>query len=102
MRRLLERLAADRPLVLVVEDIHWAEPPLLELIDQVVALSSGVPILIVCLTRPELLEARPAWSAPQPNRSVLTTRRARCRAGARARASGCGAGDAGRADRAAR
>jgi tetratricopeptide (TPR) repeat protein len=71
VRRLLERLAADRPLLLVVEDIHWAAPPLLELIDQVAALSSGVPILIVCLTRPELLEARPAWSAPQRNRSVL-------------------------------
>jgi tetratricopeptide (TPR) repeat protein len=71
VRRLLERLAADRPLILVVEDIHWAEPPLLDLIDHVAALSSGAPILIVCLTRPELLEARPAWNAPQRNRSVL-------------------------------
>ncbi len=71
LRRLLEQLARDRPLVVAVEDIHWAEPALLDLLDHVVALSSGAPILLVCLTRPELLEERPAWAAPQPNRSVL-------------------------------
>ena len=71
LRRLLERLARDRPLVVAIEDIHWARPALLELLDHLVALSSGSPILLVCLTRPELLETRPAWSAPQPNRSVL-------------------------------
>lgn len=71
MRRLLERLATERPLVVVVEDIHWAEPPLLDVIDHVAALSSGAPILIVCLTRPDLLEARPTWSAPQRNRSLI-------------------------------
>ena len=71
LRRLLEQLARDRPLVVAVEDIHWAEPALLDLLDHVVALSSGAPILLLCLTRPELLEERPAWAAPQPNRSVL-------------------------------
>ena len=45
------------------------QPALLDLLDHVVALSSGSPILLVCLTRPELLEARPAWAAPQRNRS---------------------------------
>ena len=71
LRRLLERLARERPLVVAVEDVHWAEPALLEVIDHVVTLSGGAPILLVCLTRPELLEDRPAWAAPQPNRSVL-------------------------------
>ena len=71
LRRLLERLARDRPLVVAIEDIHWAEPALLELLDHLVALSSGSPILLICLTRPELLETRPGWAAPQPNRSVL-------------------------------
>lgn len=71
LRRLFERLARDRPLVVAIEDIHWAEPALLDLLDHVVALSSGSPILLVCLTRPELLESRAAWAAPQPNRSVL-------------------------------
>ena len=71
LRRLLERLAHDRPLVVALEDIHWAEPVLLDLLDHLVALSSGAPILLVCLTRPELLETRPDWAAPQPNRSLL-------------------------------
>ncbi len=71
LRRLLERLARDRPLVVAVEDIHWAEPVLLDMLDHLVALSSGSPILLLCLTRPELLQERPAWAAPQPNRSVL-------------------------------
>ncbi len=71
LRRLLERAARERPLVVAVEDIHWAQPALLDALDHVVALSSGTPILLVCLTRPELLEQRPAWAAPQPNRSLL-------------------------------
>jgi class 3 adenylate cyclase/tetratricopeptide (TPR) repeat protein len=71
LRRLLERIAADRPLVVAIEDIHWAQAALLDLLDHVVALSSGAPILLVCLTRPELLDSRPAWAAPQPNRTLL-------------------------------
>ncbi|MEY2516379.1 MAG: hypothetical protein QOJ89_3737 [bacterium] len=71
LRRLLERVALERPLVVAVEDIHWAQPALLDLLDHLVALSSGSPILLVCLTRPDLLETRPAWAAPQPNRDVL-------------------------------
>ncbi len=71
LRRLLHRIARERPLVVAVEDIHWAQPALLDLLDHVVALSSGAPILLVCLTRPELLESRPGWAAPQPNRTIL-------------------------------
>jgi tetratricopeptide (TPR) repeat protein len=70
-RRLLERLARERPLVVAIEDIHWAADGLLDLLDHVAALSTGSPIMLVCLTRPELLDERPAWAAPQPNRSVL-------------------------------
>ncbi len=71
LRRLLERVAHERPLVVAIEDIHWAHDALLELLDHVVTLSSGAPILLLCLTRSDLLERRPAWSAPQPRRSVL-------------------------------
>ena len=71
LRRLLERLARERPLVVAVEDIHWAQPALLDALDHVVTLAGRAPILLVCLTRPELLEANPTWTAPQPNRSVL-------------------------------
>ena len=71
VRRLLERVARERSLVVVVEDVHWAEPTLLDLLDYLVAFSSGYPILLVCSARPEFVEIRPAWGAPHPNRSLL-------------------------------
>jgi DNA-binding SARP family transcriptional activator len=71
IRRLLERAARERPLVLAVEDVHWAEPTLLDLLEYLVAFSSEHPILLVCIARPELLETRPAWGVPHPNRSML-------------------------------
>ena len=54
-REALEELAAERPLVLVLDD-QWAEPPLLDLVEEVAATSKDAPILLVCLARPELLE----------------------------------------------
>jgi DNA-binding SARP family transcriptional activator/tetratricopeptide (TPR) repeat protein len=60
-RRLFETLAAERPLVLVFEDLHWAEPTLLDLIDYLGDRSSEA-ILLLGLARPELLEQRPEWS----------------------------------------
>src|SRR3954469_10348416 len=69
-RRLLEEAAREQPLVVAVEDVHWAEPTLLDLLDYLAAFSRGVPLLLVCLARPELLEARPSWAAPQEGRSV--------------------------------
>jgi predicted ATPase len=60
-RKLFERLAKERPLVLVLEDIHWAEPTLLELVEHVVEWTREVPLLLLCLARPELLDERPGW-----------------------------------------
>ena len=71
MRKLFEAVARDGPLVVVVEDAHWADPTLLDLLEYVVAFSSGAPILLVCLARPELLEERPAWAAPQRGSSLV-------------------------------
>ena len=62
-RRLFETVASVRPLVLVVDDIHWAEPTMLDLLEYIVGASSTAPILIVCLARPDLLETRPSWTA---------------------------------------
>ena len=67
VRRLFEALARERPLVVVFEDIHWAEPTLLDLIDHVAEWSRDAPILLLCLARPELLEIRPNWRAGQLN-----------------------------------
>jgi class 3 adenylate cyclase len=71
VRRLLEVLASQRPLVVVLEDVHWAEPPMLDLADAVVERVHG-RVLFLCLARPELLEQRPSWAAGKP-RAVTTT-----------------------------
>ena len=61
VRRLFEALARERPLLLAFEDVHWAEPTLLDLIEQLAERATG-PILAVCIARPELLDQRPAWA----------------------------------------
>jgi DNA-binding SARP family transcriptional activator len=61
-RRLFEALARARPLVLVFDDIHWAEPTLLDLLEHVAAHADRAPILLLCLARPELAEQRPRWT----------------------------------------
>jgi len=61
VRRLFEALARPRPLVVVLEDVHWAEPMLLDLVEHVSRWSRDAPILLLCVARPELLEERPQW-----------------------------------------
>ena len=63
VRRLIEIIGAARPVVLVIDDIHWAEPALLDLLDHVVSVIRDVPLMVVCLARPDFLEARPGWGA---------------------------------------
>jgi DNA-binding SARP family transcriptional activator len=60
VRRLLEAVARERPVLLVLEDVHWAEPTLLDLVEHLGA-QAAAPILVLCLARPELLEGRPDW-----------------------------------------
>ena len=63
-RRLVEHLSEARgPLVLIFEDIHWAEPPLLDLIEYLVVYARDAPLLVICPSRPELLDTRPAWGS---------------------------------------
>ena len=71
-RRLFEALAAARPLVVAVDDIHWAEPTLLDLLEYVLGFSGGAPILLLCLARPDLFDTRPSWAAPRPRASLVT------------------------------
>ena len=60
-REWAEKLAEPQPLVLVFEDIHWAEDALLELVEHMSTWVKNVPILLLCLARPELLDLRPGW-----------------------------------------
>jgi DNA-binding SARP family transcriptional activator len=69
-RRLLETLARDRPLVFVLEDLHWAAPAFLDLVEHVAQLGRG-PILLLALARPELLDARPDWGGGGLNASAI-------------------------------
>src|SRR5207249_822302 len=59
-RKLLEGLAREQPLVVQVEDVHWAEDAFLGLLDHV-ARRGHAPLLVVCTSRPELLGRRPDW-----------------------------------------
>jgi class 3 adenylate cyclase/tetratricopeptide (TPR) repeat protein len=59
--RWAERLADAQPLVLVFEDVHWAEEPLLDLIEHLARSLRNAPTLIVAVARPELLDTRPSW-----------------------------------------
>jgi class 3 adenylate cyclase/tetratricopeptide (TPR) repeat protein len=72
VRRFLEILATDRPLVTVWEDIHWAEPAFLDLVDHVVDWSRDASILVVCTARPELLDVRAAWGGGKSNATTLS------------------------------
>jgi tetratricopeptide (TPR) repeat protein len=60
-REFVDELADVQPLILVFEDIHWAEEPLLELIDHLAQWVRDRALLIICLARPELLDIRPDW-----------------------------------------
>jgi DNA-binding SARP family transcriptional activator len=61
VRRLLEALALERPLILHVDDLQWAQSMLFDLLENVAALSRGAPIMLLCTARPQLLEERPSW-----------------------------------------
>ena len=71
-RGFLESIADDRPLVLVFEDLHWADDGLLDFVDHLVDWATRVPLLVVATTRPELLARRPDWGGGKTNALTLS------------------------------
>ncbi|MBA3412423.1 MAG: AAA family ATPase [Actinobacteria bacterium] len=71
IRKLFEGLARGKHLVVVFDDIHWAEPTFLDLVEHVADWSREAPILLVCLTRPELLDSRPGWAGGKLNATSM-------------------------------
>ena len=71
LQQLLESLALERPLIVHVDDLQWAEPMLLDMLDHITDLSRGAPILLLCTARPELLEDRPGWGGGKLNATTL-------------------------------
>ena len=71
-RRFFEGLAEQHPLTLIFEDTQWADDSLLDFIEYLIDWSGDVPILVLCTTRPEMLEHRPAWGGGKRNATTLS------------------------------
>ncbi|MGH2678593.1 MAG: ATP-binding protein, partial [Actinomycetota bacterium] len=71
IRRLLEIMARSGPLVVVFDDIHWAEPTFLDLIEHIADWTHDAPLLLVCLSRRELLDVRPGWGGGKVNATMI-------------------------------
>src|SRR5207247_7787141 len=71
-RSFLEAVAEERPLVLVFDDLHWADDGLLDFVDQLVEWARSAPILVLCTARPELLERRPGWAGGKANAATIS------------------------------
>jgi predicted ATPase/class 3 adenylate cyclase len=82
VRMLFEALARAGPLVVVVDDVHWAESTFLDLVEHVADFSRDFPILLICIARPELFDTRPGWGASKRNATSILLERlsdAECR-----------------------
>ena len=71
-RLYLEAIASQRPLVIAVEDLHWAQAAMIDFIAHVLEWSTGYPMLILCSARPELLQRHPVWGGGMRN-SVMVS-----------------------------
>jgi class 3 adenylate cyclase/tetratricopeptide (TPR) repeat protein len=71
IRRFLEWVGRDRPFVVILDDLQWAEPTFLDLVEYLAGWSSDVAMLLLCLARLDLLDNRPTWGGGVANASVL-------------------------------
>jgi class 3 adenylate cyclase/tetratricopeptide (TPR) repeat protein len=70
-RRFVEAVAASHPLVLAIEDLHWADPAMLDFLRHLVERPAGLPLLVVATARPELLERHPGWADASPAATTI-------------------------------
>jgi predicted ATPase len=75
VRKLFESLGSERPLVVVFDDIQWAEQTFLDLLEYLADWIRTAPVLLLCLARPELLELRPGWTSAKPNAALVQLER---------------------------
>jgi class 3 adenylate cyclase/tetratricopeptide (TPR) repeat protein len=71
-RRFLEAVASARPLVLALEDLHWADGPMLAFVEHLVEWATDVPLLVLCTARPELYERHPSWGGGKRNSTTIS------------------------------
>jgi class 3 adenylate cyclase/tetratricopeptide (TPR) repeat protein len=72
VQQLAVQLAESRPAAIVFEDIHWAEPPLLDLIEHLATWARESPLMLICLARPEIFDRRPTWGAGRMEATRIT------------------------------
>jgi class 3 adenylate cyclase len=72
IRRFLESRGRERPLVLVLDDIHWGEPTFLDFVEHVADWSRDAAILLLCMARPDLLDVRPSWGGGKTNATTIS------------------------------
>ncbi|HKE53737.1 MAG TPA: adenylate/guanylate cyclase domain-containing protein [Actinomycetota bacterium] len=72
IRRFLEWTGRDRPLLLILDDLQWAEPTMLDLVEYLAARSRNVATMLLCLARPDLMDMRPTWASDVASASVLS------------------------------
>jgi class 3 adenylate cyclase/tetratricopeptide (TPR) repeat protein len=70
VRRFFETLARERPLVVILDDLHWAEPTFLDLVEYLASFVDG-RVLLLCSARPDLFELRPSWPQPRPRATLV-------------------------------
>jgi len=70
-RQYIEAVAAQDPVVVLIDDLQWAEPAAVEIIGELVDPPPEVPLLLVCMARPDLMERHPGWAAARPNASII-------------------------------
>ena len=71
-RRFLQLVATRGPLILVIEDLHWADPAMLEFLDQLLDQAGTADLLVVVTARPELLDRHPGWGTGRPNATTVS------------------------------
>jgi class 3 adenylate cyclase len=71
VRKLFEALARERPLVIVLDDVHWAEATFLDLVEHVLEFAEDTPLLLVALARPEFLDERPLWASQRDDLTLI-------------------------------
>jgi class 3 adenylate cyclase/tetratricopeptide (TPR) repeat protein len=71
-RGFLEAIAVGRPFVMVIEDLHWADPAMLAFVEHLAEWASGVPLLVLCTARPELYDREPGWGGGKRNHTAVS------------------------------
>ncbi len=72
VRHYMQAIAKAAPMIVVIDDLQWAERPVLAVIEQLAERMTSVPLAIVCIARPEFVESHPGWSSGKPNATTLT------------------------------